>query len=106
MRETAVTDTTTITIRVPVEIKQKLDRLAEATRRSRSYLAADALEGYVRSELEIVEGILEGLADFEAGRYFTHEEIVAESEKLFAQAHERETVSGPKVARGKKVAAR
>ncbi|MDP1730732.1 MAG: ribbon-helix-helix protein, CopG family, partial [Devosia sp.] len=45
MRETAVTDTTTITIRVPVEIKQKLDRLAEATKRSRSYLAADALEG-------------------------------------------------------------
>ncbi|MHB1101394.1 MAG: CopG family ribbon-helix-helix protein [Devosia sp.] len=101
-----MTDTTTITVRVPVEIKQKLDRLAEATKRSRSYLAAEALEVYVRSELEIVEGILEGLADFEAGRYVTHEEVVAESEKLLAQAYRREAEPMAKAVRGKRVAAR
>ena len=52
-------ETTTMTIRVPVELKAKLDRLAGLTDRSRSYLAAEALEIYTRYELEIVDGILE-----------------------------------------------
>lgn len=99
-------ETTTITVRIPIELKRKLDRLAEATKRSRSYLAVDALDEYVRSELEIVEGILEGLADFEAGRYFTHEEVVAESEELFAEAYEREAEPMAKAVRGKRAAGR
>lgn len=79
-------ETTTITVRVPVEIKAKLDRLAELTDRSRSYLASEALEIYTRYELEIVEGILEGIADDEAGRTFTHEEVMSEIDKIIADA--------------------
>jgi predicted transcriptional regulator len=77
-------DTTTMTIRVPVELKAKLDRLAELTERSRSYLAAEALEIYTRYELEIVEGILEGIADLEAGRTFTTEEVKAGVDEIIA----------------------
>lgn len=79
-------ETTTITVRVPVEIKAKLDRLAEETKRSRSFLAAEALDIYTRHELEIVEGILRGIADFEAGRFYTHEQVSAEMRAIVAKA--------------------
>jgi predicted transcriptional regulator len=44
-------DTTTLTMRVPKELKQQLERLAEATHRSKSYLAGEAIRQYI--ELEI-----------------------------------------------------
>ena len=75
-------ETTTITVRLPVETKAKLDRLAELTARSRSYLAAEALDIYTRYELEIVEGILEGIADAEAGRVYTSEQMRAELDRV------------------------
>jgi len=75
-------ETTTITVRVPVEIKAKLDRLAELTDRSRSYLASEALETYTRYELEVVDGILEGIADADAGRVHTSEEVMAEMDQI------------------------
>lgn len=71
-------ETTTITVRIPVETKKKLDRLAELTQRSRSYLAEEALDIYTRYELEIVEGIVKGLEDVEAGRVVPHEQAMAE----------------------------
>lgn len=70
--------TTTLTIRVPSEIKRKLDRLATNTRRSKSYLAAEAVSSYVDRELEIIDGIKRGLADVEAGRVVPHDEAMAE----------------------------
>lgn len=83
-------ETTTITIRVPAEVRDKLDKLAELTKRSRSFLASEALGAYVENELDIVGGILEGLADFEAGRYYTHEEVMAHADAIVAEAYERE----------------
>jgi predicted transcriptional regulator len=79
-------ETTTITIRVPTELKARLDRLAELTDRSRSYLAAEALDIYARQELEIVEGVLEGITDDEAGRVVSHEEAMARLDRVIAEA--------------------
>jgi predicted transcriptional regulator len=73
-----MTASTTMTIRVRPEIKKKLDRLASNTRRSKSYLAAEAVSAYVDRELEIIEGIKRGLADVEAGRVVPHDEAMAE----------------------------
>ena len=60
--------------------------LAGITDRSRSYLAAEALEIYTRYELEIAEQILEGIADLDAGRTFTTEEVKASADKIIADA--------------------
>jgi predicted transcriptional regulator len=73
-----MTASTTMTIRVSNEIKRKLDRLAVNTRRSKSFLAAEAVSAYVDRELEIIEGIKRGLADIEAGRVVPHDEAMAE----------------------------
>jgi len=69
--EPIMAETTTITVRIPIALKDKLDRLADVTKRSRSFLAAEALDTYTRNELEIVEGILEGMAEVDAGHFYT-----------------------------------
>lgn len=69
---------TTMTIRVSVDLKEKLDRLAVDTRRSRSFLAAEAVSAYVARELAIVEGINEGLADVRNARTLSHEDAMTE----------------------------
>jgi predicted transcriptional regulator len=69
---------TTMTIRVSSEVKEKLERIANDTRRSKSFLAGEAVAAYVDRELEIIEGIKRGLADVEAGRLVSHDEAMAE----------------------------
>ncbi len=69
---------TTMTIRVSTDLKERLDRLAADTRRSRSFLAAEAVEAYVARELAIVDGIHEGLGDVRSGRTIAHDDAMAE----------------------------
>jgi len=80
---------TTMTIRVPADLKEKLDRLADGTRRSRSYLAAEAVSAYVERELAIIEGVQRGLADVEAGRVTPHDEAMGRVDVLIAGARNR-----------------
>jgi len=82
---------TTMTIRVSPDLKEKLGRLAHSTRRSRSYLAVEAVEAYVNRELEIIEGIQQGLADMLAGRVTPHEEAMAEARQIIAEARQAKT---------------
>lgn len=70
--------TTTMTIRVPVETKERLDRLSRDTRRSRSFLAGEAVARYVETEAEIVEGILRGIEGAKVGRTIPHDQAMAE----------------------------
>ncbi|WP_188063180.1 CopG family ribbon-helix-helix protein [Sphingobium sp. KCTC 72723] len=80
---------TTMTIRLTPALKEKLGRLAQDTRRTRSFLAAEALETYVNRELQIIEGIQRGLADMAAGRVTPHDEVMARAEQIIAQARQR-----------------
>ncbi|KGJ12747.1 MULTISPECIES: CopG family ribbon-helix-helix protein [Paracoccus] len=73
-----MTASTTMTIRVSPETKRKLERIAGETRRSKSFLAAEAVSAYVERELEIIDGIRRGMADAEAGRVVPHDEAMAE----------------------------
>ncbi|HET9536142.1 MAG TPA: CopG family ribbon-helix-helix protein [Mesorhizobium sp.] len=73
-----MTASATMTIRVSLETKEKLDRIAAETRRSKSFLAAEALADYADRELEIIAGIKRGMADAEAGRVVPHDQAMAE----------------------------
>lgn len=81
---------TTMTIRVSPEVKEKLGRLAQDTRRSRSFLAGEAVGAYVERELAIIEGVRRGLADVEAGRVVPHEEAMAEIRAAIEAVQARE----------------
>lgn len=77
---------TTMTIRVTPDLKEKLGRLALSTRRSRSYLAVEAVEAYVDRELQIIEGIQQGLLDMQAHRVTPHDDVMAEARQIIAEA--------------------
>lgn len=73
-----MTASTTMTIRIRPDVKEKLERIAVGTRRSKSFLAGEAVAAYVDRELEIIEGIRRGMADAETGRIVPHDEAMAE----------------------------
>lgn len=77
---------TTMTIRVSADLKERLGRLAHDTRRSRSFLAAEAVSAYVNRELEIMDGIQRGLADVKAGRVVSHAEAMSEIDTVIRAA--------------------
>lgn len=80
---------TTMTIRLSPDLKDKLGRLAQNTRRTRSYLAAEAVEAYVNRELQIIEGVDRGLADMEAGRVTPHDAVTAMADRIIAEARQK-----------------
>lgn len=83
---------TTITVRLPQEVEDKLGRLAASTRRTKSFLAGEAIAGYVQRELEIIEGIKRGLEDVRTGRLVPHEQAMAELDAAVAATPERKTL--------------
>ena len=89
-----MTASTTMTIRVSPETKTKLERIAADTRRSKSFLAAEAVSAYVERELEIIEGIKRGMADAAAGRVIPHAQAVAEMREVIEEAKRRKAARG------------
>ena len=77
---------TTMTIRLDPQLKAKLGKLAEGTRRSRSFLAAEAVKTYVDRELAIIEGIQRGVADVAAGRTLSHDEAMEAVQRVIDAA--------------------
>ena len=58
---------TTLTVRLPNETRDKLDRLARMTQRSKSFLAAKALDAYAERELEKFQNIEAQMRASDAG---------------------------------------
>jgi predicted transcriptional regulator len=81
-------DSTTMTIRLSNDLKERLGRLAHGTRRSKSFLAAEAVSAYVERELEIVDGVERGLADVKAGQVVSHAEAMAEIDAVIDAARD------------------
>ena len=76
----------TMTIRIATDMKRKLERLAADTRRSKSFLAAEAVSAYVERELAIIDGVQRGLADIEAGRVVPHDAAMNEVQAVIDAA--------------------
>ena len=74
-------DSTTMTVGLPVQLRDKLDQLAEATERSKSWLAADAIRAYVElQEWQIME-IKAGIREADAGDFASDGEVNAVMKK-------------------------
>lgn len=64
-----------LTLRIDEKLRKKLDKLAEATQRSRAYLAAEAIREYVAvNEWQVAE-IRKAVAAADAGDFATDEEV-------------------------------
>ncbi len=73
--------TTSLSIRVPEELSERLDALAKATDRSKSFLAVQAIEEFVTIQEWQVAAIDEGIAEADAGKVVSHEKAVEELRK-------------------------
>lgn len=67
--------TTTFTIRVDETVRQRLDALSESTGRSRSFLAAEAIDAYLDVNEWQVAGIKRAIASLDSGRSIPHEAV-------------------------------
>lgn len=67
----------TLTVRLTPAVKQQLGRLADVTRRTRSFLAAEAIAAYVAREADIIAGVERGLDDMRAGHLVPHNAAMA-----------------------------
>jgi predicted transcriptional regulator len=74
-------ETAILTLRVPVEVKQQLDKLADATHRSKSWLAGEAIQRYLDLEAWQIGEIEQALAEADAGDFATDEELAAVKER-------------------------
>jgi predicted transcriptional regulator len=65
----------TTSIRLPQEVLQALDALADVTARNRNYLIVEAVKEFVARETWHVRRIQEGLRQAEAGEFVADEEM-------------------------------
>ena len=67
--------TETLSVRIDSATKNRLDVLAKQTKRSKSFLAAEAITAYVDLEEWQIGEIQAGIADANAGRLVSHEKM-------------------------------
>jgi predicted transcriptional regulator len=67
---------TTLSVRLPAEIGDRLDRLARETSISKAKLAKDAIVAYLDEQEGQLARIREGLADAAAGRVIRDDAVV------------------------------
>jgi len=67
--------TETLSIRIDSETKKRLDELSRRSKRSKSFLAAEAIAAYVDSEAWQIGEIQAGIADLDSGEMVSHEKV-------------------------------
>jgi len=67
---------TTLTIRIDEQTKKKLDRLAAAMARSKSYLVSSAINGFIEANEWQIQAIEKAVKSADKGHFVEHEEVV------------------------------
>ena len=81
-------NSTTLTVRISPDVKKRLGRLADRTRRTKSFLAGEAIAGFVDRELAIIDGIRGGIEDMRAGRVVSHKQAMRRLRATVGRAFE------------------
>ena len=77
-----MTDSTTLTVRLTPEVKQRLESIAQRVRRSKSNLAAEAIEEFLTVQEWQIAAIEEGIQAAERGDLIPHEDVQTWAESL------------------------
>jgi RHH-type rel operon transcriptional repressor/antitoxin RelB len=67
--------TETLSIRIDPETKTRLDALSKHTKRSKSFLAAEAIASYVESEEWQLGELQAGIAELDSGQEVSHDKV-------------------------------
>lgn len=72
---------TTMTIRLDEDVKARLDKLADSTHRSKSFLAAEAIHTFVEMNEWQIGAIRAALDEADAGKFASDKEVTASVRK-------------------------
>ena len=67
--------TPVVTVRLDVDVRQRLDRMAKAQRRSRSFLAGEAIRAYVKANEWQIEETQKALEEADRGEFASAQEV-------------------------------
>lgn len=67
--------TETLSVRIDSETKKRLDALSKRSKRSKSFLAAEAITAYVESEEWQLGELHAGIAELESGQEVSHKKV-------------------------------
>ena len=80
-----------ITVHVSEETARRIDALAGAMERTRTWVVSDALERYIEAESPWIERIRAGMASIARGQGIPHEQVMAEMRERIAERRETGT---------------
>ena len=70
-----MSQSTTMTIRLEPELKSRLDKLSAATRRSKSFLAAEAVREFIEINEWQIEEIKDAVREADANDFASDQEV-------------------------------
>ena len=70
-----MSQTTTMTLRIEPELKDRLSKLASATHRSRSFLAGQAIHDFIELNEWQIQELQEAIKEADAGEFASNKEI-------------------------------
>jgi predicted transcriptional regulator len=75
-----------VSLRVPSDLIETLDKIAAALQRPRSWVMLRALRQYVADEGQEVLDVQEGIAELDRGEGIPIEDVLAEMDEIIARA--------------------
>jgi predicted transcriptional regulator len=75
-----------LSVRVPDALNEQLDLLSKSTKRSKSYIAGQALEQYVARNAWKAAAIQEAIKEADKGVFISHEAMLAWVDSLGTEA--------------------
>lgn len=72
---------TTMTVRLEDDVKDRLDQLAQATQRSKSFLASEAIREFVETNEWQIREIQASLGEADAGDFASEQDLQALTKK-------------------------
>lgn len=72
---------TTMTVRLEDEVKDRIERLADSTQQSKSFLAAEAIREYVENNEWQITETQAALAEADAGDFAAEKDVAALASK-------------------------
>jgi predicted transcriptional regulator len=83
------TNAVPISVRLPTDIVEKLDKVAAIMERPRSWVILDAIREYLADEGQEVLDIQAGIEEADRGETVPFEEVLAEMERRVSEAKAR-----------------
>ena len=75
-----------VSLRVPADVIETLDKIATALERPRSWVMLRALRQYIADEGQEVLDVQEGIAELDRGEGIPIEDVLAEMDEIIANA--------------------